>query len=179
MRRIIFLLLTIIAIPALSQSGFKPLPLEKAPVLPAPIRTKVEAIKSGADKLVVQKKYPEAIREYWRAYDLLPQPEKNWKETATLLVAIGEANYLAGNYEACRDNLAVAMHSPGAFGTPTVHLRLGACQYELGNMTRAADDLARAYIPAGKSIFQERDQKYLVFVKSKLSPPPGGWPKGW
>ena len=124
-------------------------------------------------------KYSDAIQGYWRAYDLLPNPKQNWRQTTHLLAAIGEANFLVGNYEACRDNLSLAMYSPGAIGTPTIHLRLGACQYELGNMDRAADELARAYILAGKSIFKERDQKYLTFVKTKLLPPPGGWPDGW
>jgi tetratricopeptide (TPR) repeat protein len=179
MRRITLLLLAFIALPAFSQSGFNPLPLEQAPALPAPIQAKVVAIKSGADKLAAQKQYSEAIREYWRAYDLLPQPGQNWQETAILLVAIGEANFSVGNYEACRDNISLAMQSPGAFGNPIVHLRLGACQYELGNVSRAADELARAYIPEGKSIFQARDQKYLAFVKTQLDPPPGGWPNGW
>lgn len=160
-------------------SGLKPLPPETAPVLPVPVQAKVAAIKSDADKLMAQKQYSEAIGAYWRAYDLLPQPVQNWAEAPTLLVSVAEANFRVGNYEACRDNLSVAMKSLGVIGNPIVHLRLGACQFELGDMLHAADELARAYIPAGTRIFQAHDQKYLVFIKTKLTPPPAGWPNGW
>lgn len=164
---------------ALAQQPPKPLAIDKAPKLPSAVETKFERQKSIADKLASQKKFSEAITEYWRAYDMLPNPKQNFLQATSVLAAIGEANFTAGDYEACRDNLSVAMHSPGAIGTPSIHLRLGACQYELGNMARAADELARAYIPVGKSVFREGDQKYLAFVKTKLLPPPGGWPNGW
>lgn len=165
--------------PAIAQQPQKPLAVEKAPKLPSSIEAKFERQKSVADKIASQKKFSEAIPAYWSAYDLLPEPKQNLLQTTSVLAAIGEANFAVGDYEACRDNLSAAMHSPGAIGTPSIHLRLGACQYELGNMARAADELARAYIPVGKSVFREGDQKYLAFIKTKLLPPPGGWPNGW
>jgi len=67
----------------------------------------------------------------------------------------------------------------GGIGTPSIHLRLGACRFELGDRRRAADELARAYIPGGTSVFRAGDQKHLDYIKTQLSPPPGGWPKGW
>jgi tetratricopeptide (TPR) repeat protein len=157
----------------------QPIPVEKAPVLPAKIAAEIDKTKKQAEALETRKQYKEALQKYWAAYDLLPKPQQNWRQTTLLLAAIGEVNFMLSDYAACRDNLSLAMHSPGAIGTPTIHIRLGACQYELGNMPRAADELARAYIPEGKAIFKEKDQKYLVFVKSKLLPPPGGWPNGW
>lgn len=60
------------------------------------------------------------------------------------------------------------MHCPGAIGNPFVHLRLGQAQFELGDMTRAADELARAYMGAGDEIFEEQDPKYLAFLKTKI-----------
>ncbi len=67
------------------------------------------------------------------------------------------------------------MHCPDAIGNPFIHLRLGQCQYELGNEEQAADELARAYMVAGDEIFDTDDPKYLEFIKSKIQPPPGGW----
>ena len=71
------------------------------------------------------------------------------------------------------------MHCPGAIGNPFIHMRLGQSQFELGNMDRAADELARAYLQEGLAIFEDEDPKYVAFIKSKLKPPPGGWPAGW
>jgi hypothetical protein len=84
---------------------------------------------------------------------------------------------LSGDFVAGRDNLANSMHCPDAIGNPFLHLRLGQCQWELGNLDRAADELTRAYMGAGDEIFESEDPKYLSFLKTKLKPPPGGWPK--
>jgi hypothetical protein len=66
------------------------------------------------------------------------------------------------------------MHCPGAIGNPFLHLRLGQCQFELGNLDRAGDELARAYMGAGNEIFVGAE-KYFEFLKTRLKPPPGGW----
>jgi hypothetical protein len=105
--------------------------------------------------------YPEALQQDWNA--------ATW-----ILAAIGDANFLGGDYVAGRDNLSMAMHCPKALGNPFLHLRLGQCQFELGDLDRAADELARAYMAAGRDIFREAD-KYFAFLKTRLEPPKGGW----
>lgn len=67
------------------------------------------------------------------------------------------------------------MHCPGAIGNPFLHLRLGQCQLELGNNDQAADELTRAYMAEGTTIFQDEDPKYLAFLKTQLKPPIGDW----
>ena len=69
----------------------------------------------------------------------------------------------------------MAMWCPGALGNPFLHLRLGQCQFELGGLDRAADELDRAYMGAGTDIFDDEDDKYFAYVKTRLDPPPGGW----
>jgi hypothetical protein len=123
--------------------------------------------------------FSDALRCYWAAWDLHPEPRTNWEAATWILAAIGDANFLAGDYSAGRDNLATAMHCPNAIGNPFLHLRLGQCQFELGNLERAADELARAFLLEGKRIFEQDNPKYLEFIKSKLDPPPGGWGDGW
>ncbi len=66
------------------------------------------------------------------------------------------------------------MHCTGAIGNPYLHFRLGQSQLELGNTERAADELARAYMGAGKEIFKYDDPKYFEFLKTKLKPPANG-----
>jgi hypothetical protein len=66
----------------------------------------------------------------WRAWDLLPEPKTEWEAATWILAAVGDANFLGADYVAGRDNLATAMHCPGAIGNPFMHLRLGQCQFE-------------------------------------------------
>lgn len=127
------------------------------------------------DKLAEAERYAEALKKYWAAWNLLPEPQTDWEAATWLLAAIGDSNFLGGDFVAGRDNLSAAMHCPDAIGNPFLHLRLGQCQFELGNEDRAADELARAYLTMGSQIFEGQDSKYLKFLKTKLEPPPGGW----
>jgi hypothetical protein len=83
------------------------------------------------------------------------------------LTAAGDANFLAGEYSAGRDDLAAAMGCPGAIGNPFIHLRLGQCQFELGALNEAADELLRAYMGGGGDIFEQQDPKYLTFLRTR------------
>jgi tetratricopeptide (TPR) repeat protein len=136
---------------------------------------RIQKLSAEGDAFAEAGRYPDALKKYWDAWDLLPEPQTDWEAATWLLAAIGDANFLVGDYEAGRDNLSNAMHCPGAIGNPFLHLRLGQCQLELGNDDRAADELARAYMAAGHEIFEDQDPKYLTFLKTKLDPPPGGW----
>lgn len=119
------------------------------------------------DALAKAGDFEAALALYWRAFDLLPEPKTSWQAGTWILTAIGDANFLAGDFTAGKDNLASAMHFPGALGNPFVHLRLGQCQFELGNLDRAADELMRAYMGAGPQIFAQDDGKYLAFLATR------------
>lgn len=111
--------------------------------------------------------YPDALSNYWAAWDLLPEPKTEWEAATWILTAIGDANFLGGDYVAGRDNFSNAMRCPGAIGNPFIHFRLGQCQFELGNLERAADELMRAYMGAGREIFDKHDAKYFRFLASR------------
>ncbi|PHS15826.1 MAG: hypothetical protein COA78_04630 [Blastopirellula sp.] len=136
---------------------------------------KIEQLSALGDDLAEMNQYSDALAKYWEAWNLLPEPQTDWEAATWLLAAIGDANFLSGDFEAGRDNLSNAMQCPGAIGNPFLHLRLGQCQLELGNHDQAADELARAYMADGQEIFEDQDSKYLTFIKTKLDPPPGGW----
>src|SRR5690348_8276377 len=114
---------------------------------------RIESGCAKGDALAEKKRYSEALKQYWGAWELLPEPRTEWQAATWLLGAIGDANFLAGDFVAGRDNFSLAMHCPDAIGNPFLHLRLGQCQYELGDLDRAADELARAYAGAGSDIF--------------------------
>ena len=135
---------------------------------------KIQELSAQGDQHAEKRQLPEALRSYWAAWDLIPEPKTNWEATTWVLAAIGDANFLGQDYTAGRDNLANAMACPGAIGNPFLHLRLGQCNFELGELDRAADELMRAYMGAGPDIFQDQDPKYLAFVKTRakdIEPP--------
>ena len=138
------------------------------------VHGRIKALCLNGDIFAQEAEYTAALEQYWMAWDLLPEPQTDCEAATWILGAIGDANFLGRDFDAGRDNLSMAMHCPGAIGNPFLHLRLGQCQFELGNLDRAADNLARAYMAAGRDIF-EGEEKYFMFLKSRLKPPPDGW----
>jgi tetratricopeptide (TPR) repeat protein len=137
------------------------------PELSEEIHSEIRRLSAMGDALAKQRKYLEAVSLYSAAWDLLPEPKFEWEAATWLLAAIGDANFLNCDYAVGRDNLSNAMHCPGAIGNPFLHLRLGQCQFEIGTLDRAADELMRAYMGAGAEIFKGQHPKYLRFLQSK------------
>jgi len=113
-----------------------------------------------------------ALENYWKAFDLVPEPKTDWDTSTWILTAIGDANFLGGDFQAGVDNLSNAMRCPDAIGNPFIHLRLGQCQFEVGNLDKAADELTRAYGLEGEEIFTEDDPKYQAFLMTRINTNP-------
>jgi tetratricopeptide (TPR) repeat protein len=135
----------------------------------------IQALCARGDAFADEGHWGEALEAYWSAWDLLPEPQTAWEAATWILAAIGDVNFQQGDFQAGRENLAMAMHCPQAVGNPFLHLRLGQCQFELGEMDRAADELARALLIESPRLFEDEDPKYLEFIKGRLIEPPGGW----
>ncbi|WP_159022091.1 hypothetical protein [Formosa sp. L2A11] len=120
------------------------------------------------DSLVDQENFSLAIENYWKAFDLVPEPKTDWDAVTWILTAIGDANFIGNDFQAGVDNLSTAMHCPGGIDNPFIHMRLGQCQFEVGNLDRAADELTRAFAIEGDEIFSEDDPKYLEFLKTRI-----------
>ncbi|HEX2901534.1 MAG TPA: hypothetical protein VHS96_17605 [Bacteroidia bacterium] len=129
----------------------------------------IQSLCETADALADGGEYADALKKYWEAFELIPEPKEDWEASLWVLGAIGDANFLNGDFTAGRDNLANAMHYPDAVGNAFLHLRLGQCQFELGNLDRAADELTRAYAVAGADIFEGEDNKYFDFLKTRIA----------
>ena len=143
--------------------------------LPPKTYQQIETLCKNGDALAKKSRFPEALKQYWAAWDLLPDPKTEWEAATWILAAIGDANFLGRDFNAGRDNLSLVMRCPNSIGNPFLHLRLGQCEFELKNLDRAADELARAYMGAGSEIFDSEDDKYFDFLKTRLKPPPDGW----
>lgn len=130
--------------------------------------SEIQDLCAKGDELVEQSDFSAALDQYWNAFDLVPEPKTDWDTTTWILTAIGDTNFLGNDFHAGVDNLSSAMQCPGAIGNPFIHMRLGQCQFEMGNLARAADELTRAYAVEGEEIFSEEDPKYLEFLKTQI-----------
>jgi len=137
------------------------------PELSEDIHNEIKRLCAVGNEQAERRQFGDALASYWAAWDLLPEPKTEWEAATWILAAVGDANFVGGDYAAGRDNLSNAMHCPGAIGNPFLHLRLGQCQFELGALDRAADELMRAYMGAGADIFKDQDPKYLKFLQSR------------
>ena len=131
------------------------------------IHEQIETLSAAGDALLERDDPAGAIAQYQTAFELLPEPKTDWEAGTWLLAAIGDACFLQGEFAHGRNSLMQAMHFPDAIGNPFLHLRLGQCQFELGDLDRAADELMRAYMSEGSEIFAEEDEKYLAFLASR------------
>lgn len=127
------------------------------------------------NELAEQGEFAAALKAFKSAWELLPEPKTNWAAATWVLAAMGDTHFLAGDFVNGRDDLLVAMHCPDAIGNAFLHLRLGQCQFELGDLPKAGDELARAYMGAGSEIFEAEDAKYFTYLKTILKEPPAGW----
>ncbi|MEZ4937285.1 MAG: hypothetical protein R2799_06795 [Crocinitomicaceae bacterium] len=134
--------------------------------------SEIQDLCAKGDSLAENGNFSSALENYWRAFDLVPEPKTDWDTTTWILTAIGDANFLANDFQAGVDNLSNAMHCPGAIGNPFIHMRLGQCQFEIGNLDRAADELTRAYALKGEEIFSDDDPKYIEFLKTRIDTAP-------
>jgi tetratricopeptide (TPR) repeat protein len=130
---------------------------------------KVKGLCGEGEAFAEAEQYPQALAKFWEALDLIPEPKTDWEAALWVLVAIGDTNFLSGDFEAGRDNLSKAMHIDGAIGNPFIHLRLGQCHFECGDLDKAADELTRAYAIDGEEIFYQESDKYFTFLKTRIS----------
>jgi tetratricopeptide (TPR) repeat protein len=112
--------------------------------------------------------YASAMSEYEKALALLPKPVSQWEAALWIYTALGDCCFLTQQIEAALAHMRSAVLCPGGLGNAFVHLRMGQCLFEQGQLPKAADELARAYMGAGIDIFSEEDEKYLTFLRTKM-----------
>ena len=121
----------------------------------------------NGNNLVASESFDAAIQSFKKAYSLIPEPKKEWEESTWVLTAIGETYFFTEDYKNALDPLLDAINCPEGLGNQLLHFRLGQVYYELGSLNDAAENLMRAYMGAGIDIFDDEDNKYLDFLKTK------------
>jgi tetratricopeptide (TPR) repeat protein len=112
-----------------------------------------------------------ALHLYHEAWALLPEPKERWDAATWILSAIGDAHFDLKDFKNAIAALSNALRCPNGLGNPFLHLRLGESHFELGERTKAEDELTRAYMGGGREIFESEEPRYLFFLETVLKPP--------
>lgn len=134
------------------------------------IHQRIISLSKYGDKLSESARYEAAVEKYKEALKMLPAPYERWEAALWIYTAMGDVRFKQGDFGKSLKCFANATLCPAGIGNPFIHLRLGQCEFELGNNERAKNELARAYMGGGEEIFDEDDIKYLSFIKPILSP---------
>lgn len=108
-------------------------------------------------------------------YNSLSGEQKKGREGRYMILRIGEVHFQHKNFPEAFDNYAFSMRFQDTIGNPFLHLRLGQIQYYLDEMERVADELSRALIMAGKTIFDDEPDTFFAITNDVLDAPDGGW----
>lgn len=138
--------------------------------LPDAIYKDITLLSEHGNALADEEKFDDAVAAFQRAWQLLPEPRDEWEAATWLLIAIGDCLFLQGHYADALEPLQRAVFCPGGLGNAFLHLRLGQVQFELQNIPRAKDELARAFMGGGDEIFADDDPKYWRFIREILKP---------
>lgn len=106
-------------------------------------------------------RFDKALEAFDMAWDLLPEPKAEWEESFWILGNKGDAYFQQRDYAAGREVLERAMKCLDAVGEGFLHLRLGQCLFELGEMDEARRELTLALEYEAQTIFIDEDPKYL------------------
>ena len=107
-----------------------------------------------------ERDYRRALRTFYQAWLLVPKPQTDWREAGWVLTAIGDAYFKIGQFTQAAEAMRSALLCPTAKQSPFINLRLGQCQYELGEGDRAGDTLQKALELGGSKVFAKEAPKY-------------------
>ena len=129
----------------------------------------IVALLDEGEELTDAGDYAAAIPLYRAALALVPAPKTAHEAASAVYSALGDVHFLLGQFEECQQHLLNALRCPRAEVDPFLHLRLGQCEFELGHLDRAAEELTRAYKETGGKVFDDKGDKYFTFLKSRMS----------
>jgi tetratricopeptide (TPR) repeat protein len=109
--------------------------------------------------------YSSAIRLFYSAWTLIPKPQTQWQESGWVLTALGDAYFAKGEFLLGKEALASALHCPKSERNPFIHLRLGQCEFELGETDAACVHFGQVVEHAGIALLDKEDKKYRTLLK--------------
>ena len=122
---------------------------------------------NGKFKLKIGKN-KEAIENYKKALELVPEPKDNWKASFWIYESIGDAYFYDFLYKECLEWMVKAFALPDGDKDPFVLLRIGECHYEMGNFEEAKKFLLETRKYDVKNLMGMEDSKYFNLIKGLI-----------
>lgn len=129
---------------------------------------RIEKLSEEGNNLVDRNEFAMALQKFKKALELVPSPKNKWEASLWLYASIGDMYLFMEDFEQAKDSFFNALNCPDGQESAFVHLRLGEALYELKEEENALDHLLKAYMLEGEEIFNEEEEKYLDFLKSRI-----------
>lgn len=133
------------------------------------IQEQIDSFCQQGDEHLNAGAFKKALKAYESALELIPTPRENYSQSTWIFTAIGEVHYFCERYLKALQSFHCALQCPDGLGNPLIHFRLGQVHYDIYELEKAADELTRAYMGAGREIFDDEDPKYYTFLKTPIS----------
>ena len=130
-----------------------------------------DRIKEYSDKgetLFYEGRFSEALREYNKAFDVIPEPKQRWEASVWLIAAMGDCYFWLKEFDVALEYFRKLMAEYEEYGNPFIRLRYGECLYATGNEQLSKEHLLAAYSMEGEELFEECDKKYLSIIADLL-----------
>ena len=128
----------------------------------------IKEYSAEGERLFYDGRFSEALKEYDKAFDMIPEPKNRWEASVWLLAAKGDCYFWLKDFDAALECFQKLMVEYEEYGNPFTRLRYGECLYETGNEQLAKEHLLAAYSMEGKELFEECDKKYLSIISDLL-----------
>jgi hypothetical protein len=111
-------------------------------------------------------------------YSKLSDTNKSGRAGRYIIIRIGELCFKEKELEEAKYHYSFAMKFSDTIGNPFLHLRLGQLEYQMTceNTSRVIDELSRALIMGGKTVFEGEESFFIQIPLGVLdAPTDGGW----
>lgn len=118
------------------------------------------------ESLFEARRYDEACAKYLKALDLVPEPKDRWSAALWIYTALADSRFEERKFEEALRWAIESKKAAGGLENPFVWFLAGKCDFELGNLKEAANELMTAYVLDGDRIFEGQDPKYRAYLST-------------
>lgn len=132
------------------------------------IYEKINELLDSAEDDVRICEFDKAMDKYNQALNLLEDDIEEYDISTMIYASMGDAMYLAGDYDKAKNAFYDAMDCPGGIANPYILFRLGQCFYDCGNTEKAKEYFIRTYMMDGINLFNTSNKKYFKVIENMV-----------
>ncbi|HBX2114123.1 tetratricopeptide repeat protein [Klebsiella aerogenes] len=131
------------------------------------IESKVNSFVEKGNELHDDKKYAQALEQYKKAWNILPEPKPEWQVANWISANIFSAYFDLGDYNEAKKWGEMTLQTRGSEIDTAPSIDLGMVCYELEQFDEAYKYFNDAYSYGKERAFKGRPKKYLEFFLNK------------